>query len=126
MVRISGVVLPAKKRIEFALTYINGIGRSSSKKILEEAKVDPMKMSDDLTEGEEALLRSIIEKYETEGDLKRRISMDIRRLQDTGSYRGYRHRRRLPSRGQTSRRNARTRRGKKRTGLSGRVKLTKT
>ncbi|MBT3835250.1 30S ribosomal protein S13 [Candidatus Peribacteria bacterium] len=126
MVRISGVVLPAKKRIEFALTYINGVGRSLSKKVLEEAKIDPMKMSDDLTEGEEALLRSIIDKIETEGDLKRRISMDIRRLQDTGSYRGYRHRRRLPSRGQTSRRNARTRRGKKRTGLSGRVKLTKT
>ncbi|HLC76527.1 MAG TPA: 30S ribosomal protein S13 [Candidatus Peribacterales bacterium] len=126
MVRISGVVLPAKKRMEIALTYIKGIGRPLSKTILLEAQIDLDKKSDDLSEKEEALLRSIIDRYETEGELTRRISMDIRRLQDIGSYRGYRHRKKLPVRGQTSRRNARTRRGKKKTGLSGRVKLTKT
>ena len=126
MVRISGVVLPNKKRIEAALTSITGIGRSLSRTILLEAKIDFDTQTDDITEAQEALLRTIIDKFETEGDLKRRISMDIRRLQDIGSYRGYRHRRKLPARGQTSRRNARTKRGKKRTGLSGRVKLTKT
>jgi small subunit ribosomal protein S13 len=126
MVRISGVVLPNKKRIEAALTSITGIGRNLSRTILLEAKIDFDTSTDDITEPQEALLRTIIDRFETEGELKRRISMDIRRLQDIGSYRGYRHRRKLPSRGQTSRRNARTRRGKKKTGLSGRVKLTKT
>lgn len=126
MVRIAGVVLPAKKRVEAALTSIKGIGRSRSRTILLEAQIDFDKKTDDLNEKEEALLRSIIERFETEGELSRRVSMDIRRLQDIGSYRGYRHRRKLPVRGQTSRRNARTRRGKKKTGLSGRVTLTKT
>lgn len=126
MVRISGVVLPSKKRMEVALTYIKGIGRSRSKTILKEAQIDFDKKTDDLSEKEEALLRSIIDRFETEGELSRRVSMDIRRLQDINSYRGYRHRRKLPVRGQTSRRNARTRRGKKKTGLSGRVTLTKT
>jgi len=126
MVRIAGVVLPAKKRMEAALTSIKGIGRSLSRTILMEAQISFDKKSDELTEKEEALLRTIIDRFETEGELTRRISMDIRRLQDIGSYRGYRHRRKLPVRGQTSRRNARTRRGKKKTGLSGRVTLTKT
>ena len=126
MVRISGVVLPANKRMEAALPYIKGIGRSLSKTILLEAQIDLDKKTDALTEKEEALLRSIIDRYETEGELTRRVSMDIRRLQDIGSYRGSRHRKKLPARGQTTRRNARTRRGKKKTGLSGRVKLTKT
>jgi len=126
MVRISGVVLPNKKRIEAALTSIMGIGRNLSRTILLEAKIDFDTSTDDITESQEALLRTIIDRFETEGDLKRRISMDIRRLQDIGSYRGYRHRKKLPVRGQTSRRNARTRRGKKKIGLSGRVKLTKT
>ncbi len=126
MVRISGVVLPSKKRMEVALTYIKGIGRSRSRMVLDEAQIDYSKKTDDLSEKEEALLRSIIDRFETEGELSRRVSMDIRRLQDINSYRGYRHRRKLPVRGQTSRRNARTRRGKKKTGLSGRVTLTKT
>lgn len=126
MVRIAGVILPAKKRVEAALTSIKGIGRNLSRTILIEAQIDFDKKTDDLTEKEEALLRSIIDRFETEGELSRRVSMDIRRLQDIGSYRGYRHRRKLPVRGQTSRRNARTRRGKKKTGLSGRVTLTKT
>jgi len=126
MVRIAGVILPAKKRVEAALTSIKGIGRNLSRTILLEAQIDFDKKTDDLNEKEEALLRTIIERFETEGELSRRVSMDIRRLQDIGSYRGYRHRRKLPVRGQTSRRNARTRRGKKKTGLSGRVTLTKT
>jgi len=126
MVRISGVVLPTNKRMEAALPSIKGIGRSLSKTILLEAQIDLDKKTDALTEKEEALLRSIIDRYETEGELTRRVSMDIRRLQDIGSYRGTRHRKKLPARGQTTRRNARTRRGKKKTGLSGRVKLTKT
>ena len=126
MVRISGIVLPAGKRIEAALTAITGIGRNLSRSILEEANIALDTKTDDITEKQEAVLRSIIERYETEGELKRRVSMDVRRLQDIGSYRGYRHRRKLPARGQTTRRNARTRRGKKKTGLSGRVKLTKT
>jgi small subunit ribosomal protein S13 len=126
MVRLSGIVLPQKKRIEAALTSIKGIGRSLSRTILLEAKISFDTKTDDITETQEAQLRSIIDRYETEGDLTRRVSMDIRRLQDIRSYRGYRHSRKLPVRGQTSRRNARTRRGKKKTGLSGRVTLTKT
>ena len=126
MIRISGVVLPANKRMEAALTSIMGIGRSLSRTILLEAHIDFDTKTDSITEQQEALLRSLIEQHETEGDLKRRVSMDRRRLSDIGSYRGYRHRRKLPSRGQRTRRNARTQRGKKKTGLSGRVKLTKT
>jgi small subunit ribosomal protein S13 len=126
MVRISGVVLPAKKRMEVALTYITGIGRSRSRSILHEAKISFDAKTEEVTEAQEAVLRTIIDRFETEGELRRRVSMDIRRLQDIGSYRGYRHRKKLPVRGQTSRRNARTRRGKKKTGLSGRVTLTKT
>lgn len=120
------MVLPTKKRMEIALTYITGIGRSRSRTILAEAKIPFDAKTEAITEAEEAVLRTIIDRFETEGELRRRVSMDIRRLQDIGSYRGYRHRKKLPVRGQTSRRNARTRRGKKRTGLSGRVTLTKT
>lgn len=126
MVRIAGVTLPQKKRMEVALTYIYGIGRSRSRAILQEAKVSFDVKTDDLTESQEALLRTLIERFPTEGELRREMSIDIKRLQDTGTWRGYRHRRKLPVRGQTSRRNARTRRGKKKTGLSGRVTLTKT
>ena len=126
MARIAGITLPAQKRIEAALTYIKGIGRSLSRTILDKARIDPNLKAGDLTDEQEAQLRSIIDEMDVEGELTRKVSMDIRRLQDIGSYRGYRHRRRLPVRGQTSRRNARTRRGKKRTGLSGRVTLTKT
>ena len=126
MVRIAGIVLPAGKRMEAALTAITGIGRSVSRTILTEAKISLDTKTDEITDEQEAILRSIVDRYEVEGDLKRKTSMDIRRLQDIGAYRGSRHRRRLPARGQTTRRNARTRRGKKRTGLSGRVTLTKT
>lgn len=126
MIRIAGVPLPGNKNIFIALTYIKGIGQTRSKKILEELRIKPTMKADDLSEEDQARLRARIEQEEIEGELTRRVSMDIKRLQDIGTWRGYRHRRKLPVRGQTSRRNARTRRGKKKTGLSGRVTLTKT
>ncbi len=126
MLRISGVVLPGQKRIEIALTAIKGIGRSMSKKILAEVRIDPNTRTDDLSESDTAHLRTRVERELTEGELMRKVSLDIKRLQDIGTWRGYRHRRKLPSRGQSSRRNARTRRGKKKTGTSGRTVLTKT
>jgi small subunit ribosomal protein S13 len=126
MVRISGVVLPGQKRIEVALTAIKGVGRPTSRRLLKEAKINMDTKAQDLTETQEGLLRSMSEKLVTEGDLVRKVSLDIKRLTDIGTWRGYRHKKKLPVRGQTSRRNARTRRGKKRTGLSGRVTLTKT
>ena len=126
MPRIAGVVLPGQKRITVALTYIKGIGRPLSARIIGELNIDPQKKADTLTEEEEGRLRTRIEKETVEGELSRKVSMDIKRLQDIGTWRGYRHRKKLPVRGQTSRRNARTRRGKKKTGLSGRVTLTKT
>ncbi len=126
MLRISGVVLPGNKRIEIALTYVKGIGRSLSKKLLTELNIDLNMKADALPEAEQAKLRARIERELTEGELGRKISMDIKRLQDIGTWRGMRHRRKLPARGQTSRRNARTKRGKKKTGGSGRTVLTKT
>ncbi len=126
MIRISGVVLPGNKRIEVALTSIKGIGRSLSRNILRELNISLDTHADDLSEADQARLRGRIEKELTEGELIRKVSLDIKRLQDIGTWRGYRHRRKLPVRGQTSRRNARTKRGKKKTGLSGRTVLTKT
>lgn len=126
MPRIAGVVLPGQKQIIIALTSVKGIGQSLAKTILNELNIDLQKKADDLTEEEEARLRTRIEKETVEGELTRKVSMDIKRLQDVGTWRGYRHRRKLPVRGQTSRRNARTKRGKKKTGLSGRTTLTKT
>lgn len=126
MLRIAGVVLPGKKRIEIALTYIKGIGRPLSKSILEELRIDLNKHADDITEDESGRLRTRIERETVEGELSRKVSMDVKRLQDINSWRGMRHRKKLPVRGQTSRRNARTKRGKKKTGLSGRTALTKT
>ncbi len=126
MLRISGVPLPGNKTIYIALTYIKGIGQSRSRKILDELRIDPSTKADALSEEDQGRLRARVENEEIEGELTRRVSMDIKRLQDIGTWRGYRHRRKLPVRGQTSRRNARTKRGKKRTGLSGRVTLTKT
>jgi len=126
MLRIAGVPLPGNKTIHIALTYIKGIGQSRSRKILEELRIDPATKADKLSEEDQGRLRVRVEQEEIEGELTRRVSMDIKRLQDIGTWRGYRHRRKLPVRGQTSRRNARTRRGKKKTGLSGRVTLTKT
>lgn len=126
MPRIAGIVLPGNKRAEIALTYIKGIGRSMALSMLTELKIDPNKKADDLTEDEESRLRARIEGELVEGELTRKVSMDVKRLQDIGTWRGFRHRRKLPVRGQTSRRNARTKRGKKKTQGSGRTTLTKT
>lgn len=126
MVRISGIVLPAKKRIVIALTAIKGIGQPLARRVLFDVGIDARLRAEELTEEQEARLRGRIERETTEGELVRKVSLDIKRLQDIGTWRGYRHRRKLPVRGQTSRRNARTRRGKKKTGLSGRTVLTKT
>jgi len=126
MVRLCGIILPGKKRIEIALTSVKGVGRPLSRRILHELSIDMNQHADDLSPEAEVRLRSRLEKELTEGELTRKVSMDIKRLQDIGTWRGYRHRRKLPVRGQSSRRNARTKRGKKRTGLSGRVTLTKT
>jgi small subunit ribosomal protein S13 len=114
--RIAGVDLPREKRLEVALTYIYGIGQPSAKKILAEAKVSPEVRVKDLTEEEVAHVRSVLEgKYTVEGDLKREISTNIKRLLDIGTYRGLRHRRSLPVRGQRTSTNARTRKGPRRT-----------
>ncbi len=115
MARIAGVDLPRGKRMESALTYIYGIGRSTSQKILSEAGVDWNIKSDDLTETQVASIRKIIdEKQKVEGDLRREISMSIKRLMDSGTYRGLRHRKGLPARGQRTHTNARTRKGPRR------------
>jgi small subunit ribosomal protein S13 len=126
MVRISGVVLPDNKNALIGLTAIKGIGRPLSGKILREVNIDPDMKVKDITEEQEARLRARIEKEVTEGELTRQVSLNVKRLQDINTWRGYRHRRKLPVRGQTSRRNARTKRGKKKTGLSGRTALSKT
>lgn len=116
MARISGVDLPKDKRIEIGLTYVYGIGRTSAKKILEETGINPDTRVKDLTEADEALLRECIDKnYVVEGDLRRTVALNIKRLTEIGSYRGMRHRRGLPVRGQRSKTNARTRKGPKRT-----------
>ena len=115
MARISGVDLPRGKRIEIALTYIYGIGRTASQKILTEAGISWDIKSDDVTAEQVASIRKIIdEKYKVEGDLRREISMNIKRLMDLGAYRGLRHRRGLPVRGQRTSTNARTRKGPRR------------
>ncbi len=116
MARIAGVDLPNNKRVEVALTYIYGIGRSLSKRIIEASGINPDTRVHKLTDEEIARLRGIIEKnYKIEGDLRTEVSMNIKRLIDIGSYRGLRHRRGLPVRGQRTRTNARTRKGKKKT-----------
>ena len=123
MARIAGVDLPRRKRIEIALTYIYGIGRTSSQKILTEAGIDWNIKSDDLTEDNISSIRRIIdEKYKVEGDLRREVSMNIKRLMDLGVYRGLRHRRGLPVRGQRTSTNARTRKGPRRAVMSKRKK----
>jgi small subunit ribosomal protein S13 len=115
LARIAGVDLPRNKRMEIALTYIYGLGRSSAQKILTEAGVDWNIKSDDLTEGQVTSLRKIIdEHYKVEGDLRRDLSMNIKRLMDLGTYRGLRHRKGLPVRGQRTHTNARTRKGPRR------------
>lgn len=112
MARISGVDLPRNKHVNIALTYIYGIGNSRSRDILGEAKVEPMKKVQDLNEDEVNRIRQVIEAQgDVEGDLRKDISMHIKRLIEIGSYRGYRHRRNLPVRGQRTHTNARTRKG---------------
>lgn len=116
MPRIVGVDIPKEKRIELSLTYVYGIGRTLSNKILKIANISPDKRAKDLTEEEVAKLSAIIQKdYKVEGDLRREISANIKRLIDIGSYRGFRHRRGLPVRGQRTRTNARTRKGPRKT-----------
>ncbi len=117
MARIAGINIPVQKRVEVALTYIFGIGLSSSQKILAEAGVSPEIRVKDLSEDEVSKIRTIIggDDYAVEGDLRREVSMNIKRLTDLGCYRGLRHRRGLPVRGQRSKTNARTRKGPRRT-----------
>ncbi len=123
MARIAGVDLPRGKRMEIALTYIYGIGRSSSRKILSEAEIDWNIKSDEITAEQLTGIRKIIdEKHQVEGDLRREISMNIKRLMDLGAYRGLRHRRGLPVRGQRTSTNARTRKGPRRSVMSKRKK----
>ncbi|MBE5735258.1 MAG: 30S ribosomal protein S13 [Clostridiales bacterium] len=116
MARIAGIDLPREKRVEIGLTYIFGIGRQTSNKILKETGVNPDTRVKDLTEDEIAAIRTYIEKNcVVEGDLQREISLNIKRLQEIGCYRGVRHRRGLPVRGQNTKQNARTRKGPKKT-----------
>ena len=116
MARIAGIDLPREKRIEIALTYIYGIGRTSATKILAETGINPDIRVKDLTEEDEIKLSKVIaDKYIVEGDLRREVAMDIKRLIEIGSFRGMRHRKGLPVRGQRSKTNARTRKGPKRT-----------
>ena len=116
MARIAGVDLPRNKRIEIALTYIFGIGRTAARKILKTATVDPNKRVEKLSEDEVAKLRSALESsYKVEGSLRTEVSMNIKRLMDVGAYRGLRHRRGLPVHGQRTSTNARTRKGPRRT-----------
>lgn len=117
MARIAGVDLPKDKRIDIAIAYIYGIGRSTGKKIIDEAQINPSTRVKDLTEGEIGKIAGLITSQEkkVEGDLRRQIQANVRRLIDIGSYRGMRHRRNLPVRGQRTKTNARTRRGRRRT-----------
>ena len=116
MARIAGIDLPKDKRIEIGLTYIYGIGRKSAQESLEKANVKPDTRVKDLTEDQEAALREVIDKnYTIEGDLRREVALNIKRLTEIGCYRGVRHRRGLPVRGQRTKTNARTRKGPKKT-----------
>ncbi|MGI6594097.1 MAG: 30S ribosomal protein S13 [Christensenellales bacterium] len=121
MARISGVDLPREKRVEIGLTYIHGIGRATSNKLLAECEIDPNTRVKDLTEDQVAKIRDYIESHlHVEGDLKRDVMLNIKRYMEIGSYRGVRHRKGLPVRGQSTKQNARTRKGPKR--AVGRVK----
>ena len=122
MARISGVNLPKGKRIEVALTYIYGIGRSLSRQLLTRLNVDLDTKVEDLSATDEQKIREAVTKLAVEGDLKRQVTGNIKRLQEIGTYRGFRHRRRLPVRGQRTKTNARTKRGKRVTMGSGKIK----
>jgi small subunit ribosomal protein S13 len=126
MARIAGINIPLNKRVEVGMTYIYGIGRSSSNKLLQEAGVDPDTYVRDLTDDEVSKLRDLIDRDLTvEGDLRREQSQNIKRLMEIGCYRGLRHRRGLPVRGQNTKTNARTRKGPKRMQVAGKKKATK-
>ena len=126
MARISGINIPLNKRVEIGLTYIYGIGRSTSNRLLAEVGIEPDRKVRDLTEEEVVKLRDLIDAgYTVEGDLRREISQNIKRLQEIGCYRGLRHRRGLPVRGQNTKTNARTRKGPKRMQVAGKKKATK-
>ena len=112
MARIKGVEIPNDKKIVVSLTYVYGIGKTTAKKILEAVNIDESKKTKDLTNEELGLIREELNKYTTEGDLRREVSMNIKSLKEMGCYRGMRHRRGLPVRGQRTNRNARTRKGK--------------
>jgi len=121
--RIAGVDLPKDKKVGVSLTYIFGIGPTAAKKILAEAGIDPNTKSNNLTESDIVKIRTILDRdYTVEGDLRRDVTMHIKRLMDIGSYRGLRHRRGLPARGQRTKTNARTRKGPKKSAMSGKGK----
>ena len=123
MARIAGIDLPRNKRIEIALTYIYGIGRSTAARVLREAKVDPGTKTSELNDGEITSIRQVIDQtLKVEGDLRREVSMNIKRLMDLGCYRGLRHRRSLPVRGQRTHTNARSRKGPRRSVVGRRKK----
>jgi small subunit ribosomal protein S13 len=125
MARISGVNIPVNKRVEVGLTYIFGIGRSTSQAVLAETKIDPNTFGKDLTEDEVVRLRTAIEDRDVEGDLRREQSLNVKRLMEIGSYRGLRHRRGLPVRGQRTKTNARGRKGPRRMSIAGKKKPTR-
>jgi small subunit ribosomal protein S13 len=126
MARIAGINIPLNKRVEIGLTYIYGIGQSTARKILDEVGIDPNTYVRNLTDDEVVKLRSVIdEKLTVEGDLRRERSQNVKRLQEIGCYRGLRHRRGMPVRGQRTKTNARTRKGPRRMQVAGRKKATK-
>ena len=126
MARIAGVDLPRKKRVEIGLTYIYGIGRTSSQRILSESGIDPNTKTDDLTEAQINSIRKVIDsELKVEGELRTEISMNIKRLMDLGCYRGLRHRKGLPVRGQRTSTNARTRKGPKRSAVKKKAAVKK-
>jgi small subunit ribosomal protein S13 len=120
--RIAGVNLPLNKRVEIGLTYVHGVGRSTADKVLDKVGVDPNTYVKDLTEEETVKLRDAVEDLEVEGDLRRERSQNIKRLSEIGSYRGVRHRRGLPTRGQRTKTNARGRKGPRRMSIAGKKK----
>ena len=125
MARIAGVNLPLNKRVEIGLTYVHGIGRSSANELLAKVGVDPNTYVKDLTEEETVKLRDAVEDLEVEGDLRRERSQNVKRLSEIGSYRGVRHRRGLPTRGQRTKTNARGRKGPRRMSIAGKKKFRK-
>ena len=122
MARIAGVNLPLNKRVEIGLTYVHGIGQSTAQKVLAQVGIDPDTYVKDLTEDETIKLRDAVEPFEVEGDLRRERSQNIKRLSEIGAYRGLRHRRGLPVRGQRTKTNARGRKGPRRMSVTGRKK----